>query len=207
MPPVRIMLCLVLGTALAAAPRPYLGFGVHLDAPIGDLNTDLGGKLGGGASFQATFELGPALSVRPRADLDFQRVSHHRIPGTHHQEDVTFDSVGVGADLLGTLTGSRERGLYWTAGAGILRWYQSFNSSDYTSSTSSTSSDTRRNRLSPWGAVGLGYQVNHLIGLELRNVVSRYDSPKDVGLQAPFADVPSEARTASVLQAGVTFRW
>lgn len=203
----RILLCLALGLSLPAATRPHFGFDAHIDAPVGPLNADLGGKLGGGASFQVTFDLDQRLSVRPRLDADYMRVSHHRRPGSNFEEEVGFGSVGIGADLLGTLTGERDRGLYWTAGAGALRWFQTYTATDRNGSTSSTTSDTKRNRFSLYAAAGLGWQFNRRVGVEVRNVVSRYDSPQAGGLQAPFADVPSEGRTASVLQTGVTFRW
>jgi len=205
MSPTRILLCLALGLGLpAAAERPHFGFGVHIDAPVGALKTDLDGKLGGGANFQVTFDLTPRLSVRPRFDLDYMRVSHHKRAGTNFEEEVGFGSVGFGADLVGILTGERNRGLYWTAGAGALRWFQTYNATDR---NGSTSTDTKRNRFSAYGAYGLGWQFNRLVGVEVRNVISRYDSPQTAGLQAPFNDVPTEGRTASVVQTGVTFRW
>jgi len=203
----RFLLCLALGIAIQAAPRPRLGFEAHLDAPLGDLKTDLGGKIGGGLSFLASFELGPNLVLRPRAEVDVHPVSSYHRAGSHYQQRVGLNSAGLGADLLGVITGGRDHGLYWLAGAGAQQWFQSFTTSDYTSSSSDTHTETKKNKLSPWGALGLGWQLNRLVGLELREVVSRYDSPQGAGLQAPFNDVPTEARTSSSLQAGVTFRW
>ena len=205
--PARIMLCLALALGAQAADRPRLGFDVHLDTPLADLKADLGGKVGAGASFLATFDLGPALSARPRLDVDVQRVSRHRRAGRDHTEEVNFSSVGIGADLLGTFAGTRERGFYWSAGAGLQQWFQTFSATDSGSSSSRSRTETRKNRLTPWGAVGLGCQISRRVGVEVRDVVSRYDMPQGSGLQAPFSDGATEARTASVLQTGVIFRW
>ena len=202
----RLLLCLALGLAMPAMARPTFGFDVHVDTPLGDLKTDLGGKVGGGLSFLAGFELGRNLVLRPRLDLDVHPVSSFHRVGSHYREQVELDSVGLGADLLVGLTGTRNRGLYGIAGVGAMRWFQTFTATDYTHSTSSSDTETRKNRLSPWAALGLGWQFNRLVGVEVREVLSRYDSPQG-GLEAPFTDVPTEARNASSLQAGVTFRW
>ena len=203
----RLLPCLALGIALQAAPPVRLGGAVHLDLPAGDLKSDLNDKPGAGISFQVAIELGRSAVLRPRLDLDHFRVSSFRRHGSNYREEVGLTSLGIGADLLFAPGGDRDRGAYGLAGAGAQRWYQNFSAHDETGSSSTSRTETRTNRLSPWAALGLGWQLNRRFGLEGREVLSSYDGPQANGLQAPFTDAPTRVRHAAVTQLAATLRW
>jgi hypothetical protein len=207
MPTCHYLPFLFLGAVLPAAPPVHLGGAVHLDLPASDLKTDLNGKLGVGGSFQVSLETGRATMLRLRADLDHLRVSNYKRPGSNYREETSLNSVGLGADLLLYPGGDRDRGLYGLAGAGVQQWFQSFTASDYSNSSSTSSSERRTNRFSPWGALGLGWQFTPRFGAEAREVLSSYDSPQTQGLQSLAADVPTERRNALVTQLAFTFRF
>jgi hypothetical protein len=192
----------------AASPVRY-GCSVQANVPLSDLKTDVNGKLGGGASFQVTFDAGERLQVRPRFDVDFYRVSDYHRSGSHYEESNNLFSVGVGADLLYTFTGTKDRGSYGLVGAGILQWTQNFTVSDRWDHDNHYWDDveTKKNRVSPWIAAGVGYQFNRMVGVEARAVMSQYDSPTEGGLSNMSSDVPTDTRTAVTAQAAVTFRW
>jgi hypothetical protein len=197
---------LALGLVLQAAPPVHFGGAGHLDFPVGPLNADLDGKVGLGASFQVSFEAGRAALVRTRLDVDHLRVSGYRRPGSNYREDTALDGVGAGVEVLGYPGGDRSSGLYGLAGAGVMQWFQTFTTSDYGNSSSSSSYDRKTNRFSPWAALGAGWQVSRVVGVELRGVLSAYDRPRTAGLTAPFQDVPSDRRHALLTQLAVTFR-
>ena len=191
----------------AASPVRY-GFSVQADMPFSDLKTDLNGKLGGGASFHVLFDAGERLQVRPRFDVDFYRVSDYHRSGSYYEEKNDLFAVGVGADLLYTFTGTKDRGSYGLVGAGILQWTQNFTESERWDHDNHywNNVDTKKNRVSPWIAAGVGYQFNRMVGVEARAVASQYDSPTVGGL-SNMNDVPTDTRTAMTVQAAVTFRW
>jgi hypothetical protein len=203
----RTLLCLTLGACLQAAPPAHFGGAVHLNVPLSDLKADLHDKLGFGGSFQVSFELGERGMVRPRVDVDYFPVSSHDRANSNYREEVGLSAFGLGADWLYAFSGDRSRGAYGLAGLGVLQWYQTFSATDHSSHTTWSSSDHKRNRTSPWLALGLGYQINPRLGVELRGVVSHYDGPEVGGLQAPSVDLPTTMRTAVSTQAALTFRW
>jgi hypothetical protein len=203
----RILLPLAFGVCLQASAPVHFGGSIHLNAPFSDLKTDLHDKVGFGGSFQVSFELGERALVRPRFDLDHYPVSSYDRPGSNYREEVGLNSVGLGADWLYSFSGRRNEGAYGLAGLGLLRWFQTLNATDYTHHSAWSSSDTKKNRVSPWVALGLGYQFNRVVGLELRGVASRYDGPDTGGLQAPFAEVSTTARTAVSMQTALTLCW
>ncbi len=203
----RTLLCLALGASLQAAAPIHFGGAIHVNAPLSDLKTDLNNKLGFGGSFQVSFETGERGLLRTRLDVDHFPVSTYDRSNSNYREEVGLNSLGVGADWLYAFSGNRNRGGYGLAGIGVLRWFQTFSATDHSGSSSWSSSDTKKNRVSPWLALGLGYQVNRTVGLELRGVASRYDGPNTGGLQAPFTDVPTSLRTAVATQAVLTLRW
>jgi len=203
----RTLLCLTLGACLQAAPPIHFGGAIHVNAPLADLKTDINDKLGFGGSFQVSFETGERGLLRTRLDVDHFPVSAYDRSGSNYREEVGLNSIGVGADWLYAFSANRNRGAYGLAGIGILQWFQTFSATDHSGNSSWSSSDTKKNRVSPWLALGLGYQVNRTVGLELRGVASRYDGPDTGGLQAPFTDVPTSRRTAVATQAVLTLRW
>jgi len=203
------VLLLGLCPALGAQLPVQFGGAVSLDAPLSELKTDLNGKVGLGTSFQVTVRTGERLSVRPRLDLDLFRVSRYHRPFSNYVQERTFFSAGAGADLLYAFDGTAQNGLYCLAGAGVLQWFQHFTITDHWNHDQggNNRSDTRKNRVSPWAALGLGYQVNRHLGFETRAVLSQYDRPAAGGLQVPTGEVPTELRKALNVQFAVTGRW
>lgn len=203
------LLLLGLCPALGAQRPVQFGGAVSLDAPLSELKTDLNGKVGLGTSFQVTVRTGEHLWVRPRLDLDLFRVSRYHRPFSNYVQERTFFSAGAGADLLYAFDGTGRNGLYCLAGAGVLQWFQHFTITDHWDHDRSGdySWDTRKNRVSPWAALGLGYQVNRHLGFETRAVLSQYDRPAAGGLTVPTGEVPTELRKAVNLQFAVTGRW
>jgi hypothetical protein len=202
-------LLLGLGAALMAQQPVQFGGAVSLDAPLSNLRTDLNDKGGIGTSFQVSIGAGEHLSVRPRLDLEFFRVSrYHRLFSNYVQER-TFYSAGTGADLLYAFDGNGGRGFYCLAGVGVLQWFQHSTRTEIWNHDEGDGnrSDTRDNRVSLWAALGLGYQLNRHLGFEARAVFSRYDGPPAGGLQANTGEVPTEGRKALILQFAVTGRW
>jgi hypothetical protein len=202
-----LLLSLALGACLQASAPVHFGCAFQVNAPLSDLKTDLNDKVGFGGSFQVSFELGERGFVRPRLDLDTFPVSSYNRSGSNYHQEVGLNSVGLGADWLYAFSGNRNQGVYGLAGIGVLQWSQTMIAADHSHDSIWSSTDTKKNRVSPWISLGLGYQINHLVGLELRGVASRYDGPTTGGLQAPFTEVPTSLRTAAVAQAVLTLRW
>lgn len=204
---VRALLPLALGACLQAAAPVHFGGAFQVNAPLSNLKTDLNDKVGFGGSFQVSCELGERGFVRPRLDVDTFPVSSYDRSGSNYREEVRLNSLGVGADWLYAFSGNRNQGAYGLAGAGVLQWFQTFSATNHSNNSAWSSNDSKKNRVSPWVSLGLGYQINHLVGLELRGVASRYDGPSTAGLQAPFTEVPTSLRTAVLAQAALTLRW
>ena len=203
----RALLTLTLGACLQAAAPIHLGCGFQVNAPLSDLKADLNGKVGFGGSFQVSFELGECGFVRSRFDMDNFPVSSHDRRGSNYHQEVGLNSAGLGADWLYAFSGNRNQGVYGLAGFGVLQWSQTITVTNHGNTSSWSSTDFKKNRVSPWISLGVGYQITHLAGLELRGVASRYDGPDTGGLQAPFTEVPTSLRMAVVAQAALTLRW
>ena len=146
----RTLLCLALGASLQAAAPIHFGGAIHVNAPLADLKTDLNNKLGFGGSFQVSFETGERGLLRTRLDVDHFPVSTYDRSNSNYREEVGLNSLGVGADWLYAFSGNRNRGGYGLAGIGVLRWFQTFSATDHSGSSSWSSSDTKKNRVSPW---------------------------------------------------------
>ncbi|BDU72707.1 hypothetical protein [Mesoterricola silvestris] len=205
----RLMPFLLLGLSLAGQRPVQFGGALSLDVPLEGLKTDLNDKVGLGTSFQVTFGGGERLAVRPRLDLEIFRVaSYHRFH-SDYREARTFFSAGLGADLLYAFGADARKGLYGLAGAGVLQWFQYFENSYRWDAYGSESrrSHTRENRVSPWVALGLGYQITRNVGVETRAVLSQYDGPTAGGLASFSWETPTEVRRALIAQVAVTGRW
>jgi hypothetical protein len=184
--------------SLPAAGPVHYGFSAHVDFPMSNLDTDLNGKVGAGASFQVSIETSERTIIRPRVDLDVFPVSEHNRPDSTFRDRVDLGSLGVGADFLYAFSGQNSHGLYGLGGVGLQRWVETWSSYDTEGHRGWERDDSVGNRTSPWLAVGLGYQFNPIVGLEGRVVGSHYD--------AISADT-SGTRTAVVTQVALTCRW
>jgi hypothetical protein len=200
-------LLLAAGGTLQARDDVRFGAALALDVPCGDLKADLNDKPGLGGAFQVTFRVAPRVLFRPRVDLDLFQVSSYRENGDDTRVRNDLGSAGLGADLLYSFSGNPDRGPYGLAGLGALRWFQTYTTTSHDGGTDSASNDTHRNRASAWAALGLGYQLNRWVGLELRSTASSYDSPAQGGLTAPLGQQPTNTRTAVITQLAVTGRW
>ncbi len=190
---------LVPGLSLAAANPVHYGFSAQVNFPLADLDTDIHGKVGAGASFQVSIETSGRTIIRPRLDIDTFPVSEHARPFTTFRDRVDLSSVGLGADFLYSFNGRNDQGLYGLGGIGVQRWIQSRSSRDTESHWDTWhNDDTLHNRTTPWLALGLGYQFNPIVGLETRFVGSKYDA-LDI--------TTSGTRTAVVGQLALTCRW
>lgn len=201
------LLLLSLGVCLQAQTPTRFGLSCQVDAPLSDLRTDLNNKVGGGASFQVSIPVGEVTLFRPRFDLDSYPVSSSYSRHESYRQEVALSSTGLGADWLCAFSGNRDKGLYGLAGVGVLQWFQTHSSWNRKNDNSWQSIETKKNRVSPWVALGLGYQFNRVVGLELRGVGSKFDGSTTTGLQAPFTDAPTTVQTAVTLQTALTLRW
>lgn len=193
--------------SLSAAVPVHYGFSAHVNAPMSDLHSDIDGKLGVGGSFQVSFETSDRVIVRPRLDVDVFPVEERRRSGTNYRERIDLGSVGIGADVLYAFSGRNDQGLYGLGGVGLVRWSQVYSTRNTSGTHTWDEDDTDRSRVSPWVALGLGYQINRIVGVEWRTVGSKYDGPKSGDFNPATAGVPKESKTAVVSQVAVTCRW
>lgn len=184
--------------SLSAGGPVHYGFSAHVNVPMADLDTDLNGKIGAGASFQVSIETSERTIVRPRIDLDGFPVSEHARPNSTYRDRVDLGSLGIGADFLYSFSGQNDQGLYGLGGVGVQRWIQTHSSRDTDGYGGWDRDDSVSNRTSPWLALGLGYQINPIVGLEARAVGSKYDA---------MLTGSSGTRTAVVAQLALTCRW
>lgn len=191
-------LALVSCMSLKAAVPVHYGFSVHANVPMSNLDSDLNGKIGAGASFQVSFETSERTILRPRLDVDVFPVSERDRPNSTYRDRVDLASVGVGADFLYSFSGRNDQGLYGLGGVGLLRWTEVQSSRNTSGHGGWSDDDSSNSRGSLWLAAGAGYQINRIVGLEVRVVGSKYS-----GI---LAESPG-TRTAVVTQAAVTCRW
>lgn len=192
---------------LSAGVPVHYGFSAQVNVPMSSLHSDIDGKPGVGGSFQVSFETSDRVIVRPRLDVDVFPVEERRRPGSHYRERIDLGSVGIGADVLYAFSGRNDQGLYGLGGVGLVRWAQVYSTRNTSGYHGWDEDDTDRSRISPWLALGLGYQINRIVGLEWRTVGSRYDGPKSGDFDVSTAGVPKESKTAVVSQVAVTCRW
>jgi hypothetical protein len=185
--------------SLSAAGPVHYGFSVHANIPMSDLDKDLNGKVGGGASFQVSIETSERTILRPRLDLDTFPVSERDRPNDSSvRERVDLGSVGIGADYLYSFSGRNDHGCYVLGGVGVQRWIQTFSHRDDSDNDFWHNDDTVRNRTSLYVALGTGYQFTSVVGLEARVVGSKYDAS---------VNGSSGSRNAIVSQLALTCRW
>ena len=189
---------LVPGLSLSAAGPIHYGFSVRGNIPMSDLDSDINGKIGVGASFQVSIETSQRTILRPRLDLDNFPVSEHDRPNSSKRDRVDLSSVGLGVDYLYSLSGRNDQGMYVLGGAGIQHWVQTRSSRDTSGWDYWHDDDTAGNRNSLWLAAGAGYQFTSVVGVEGRIVGSKYDGGVVNG---------SGTRTALVTQVALTCRW
>ncbi len=193
--------------ALSAGVPVHYGFSAQINAPMSELHSDIDGKPGLGGSFQVSFETSDRVIIRPRVDIDVYPLAERRRTGTSIRERIDLGSVGIGADVLYAFSGRNDQGFYGLGGVGLLRWTQTYSTRDTSGHHGWDEDDTDRSRVSPWVALGVGYQFNRIVGLEWRTVGSKYDGPKESGFSPTTAGVPKESKTAVVSQVAVTCRW
>jgi hypothetical protein len=194
----RMVLGLLPCLSLSAAGPIHYGFSAQFNVPMADLDTDLNSKIGIGGSFQVSIETSERTIIRPRIDLDAYPVSDHARAGTTYRDRVDLGSLGIGADFLYSFSGRNAQGLYGLGGVGIQRWIETWSSRDTSGHGGWDQDDSVGNRTSPWLALGLGYQINPIVGLESRVVGSKYDA---------LSNGTTGTRTAVVTQLAVTCRW
>lgn len=190
---------------LRGADRPKFGGAVTLSLPTSDLKTDTKDKVGFGAAFQVTFDLGQGHAVRPRADFTVYNLKETRLSGSDAREYKELVSYGLGADYLYYVKGRADQGVYLLAGVGVQRWNVAINTHD--SDDDRYTSETTHRKTSVGGAVGLGVQVNHWFGVEARYAFSRYEGTQGVTLADSTAQSPAVTRNAGAVQIAATFRW
>ena len=183
---------------LAAAGPVHYGFSAQVNFPMADLDKDINGKVGVGASFQVPIETSGRTIIRPRIDLDTFPVSEKDRPNTNIRDRVDLGSVGLGTDFLYSFSGRNDQGVYGLGGVGVQRWIQTLTSRNTSGHDYWRSDDTVGNHTSAYLALGAGYQFNAVVGLEARAVGSNYRA---------LVDGTVGTRTAVVTQLALTCRW
>ncbi|MFN8011159.1 MAG: outer membrane beta-barrel protein [Holophagaceae bacterium] len=195
-------------TPLQAGDKVKFGGAATLALPTADLKTDTNDKVGFGAAFQVTFDLGKGHALRPRADVLVHDVKERRVSGGEDRETTELVSYGIGADYLYYFGGRTSRGLYAIAGLGVQHWNVAVTTHDWDGdSMKRYSYETSRKRTSLSGAVGLGYQVNTWFGAEVRYATAAYEGARGQTLGDSAAQTPSANRTGGAIQLAATFRW
>lgn len=204
--PLTLVLALA-GPALRGGDRPLFGGAIHANAPLSELKSDTHGRLGGGAAFQVTFDLGHGHLLRPQLGVDATRAKGALDSGSDHQETIDLTGVGLGVDYLYHPGGRRDAGLYLLAGLGVKRWSVDYGTMDRQGTTTTTSTTEARRHTSLAASLGVGYQVTAWLGLEARLSHSRYEGTTGVRLSGSTPDSPAAVRAANTFQVGATFRW
>ncbi len=193
---------------LRAGDKVKFGAAATLALPTADLKADTNDKVGYGAAFQVTFDLGRGHALRPRADVTVYDVKERRVPGTDSREYTELVSYGLGADYLYYFGGRLDRGLYAIAGLGVQHWNVAITTHDGDGNNmKSYSYDSSRRKTTLGGALGLGYQVNTWFGVEARYATAAYEGAQGVALADSTAQTPSANRSGGAVQIAATFRW
>lgn len=203
-----LTLALVLaGPALRSGDRPLFGGGVHANLPLSELKSDTHGRVGWGAAFHVTLDLGRGHLLRPRLDVDTYRVKGAYDSGDDHQDTLDLTGLGLGADYLYYPGGRTDAGLYLLGGLGVKRWSVDYGSMDRQGATVTTVSAEGRRRTSLATTLGLGLQVTSWFGVEARATHARYEGTAGVPLAGSTPSSPAADREAVAFQLGATFRW
>jgi hypothetical protein len=194
--------------ALQAGEKTKYGFAVSLDLPTNGLKSDTNDKIGAGAAFQVTFDLGAGHAIRPQFDVHVFQVAEYKQPGSDYRENTNLVNVGIGADYLYYFNGRTNKGLYAIGGLSFENWQVEFNTFDKSGNgTTNYTQRTTHRKSSLGGALGLGYQVNTWFGVEARYAYSQYEGTKGVPLAGSTSDSPSATRSGGATQLAATFRW
>ncbi|HJW33639.1 MAG TPA: hypothetical protein VJ505_09775 [Holophagaceae bacterium] len=192
---------------LQAGDKVAYGGAVSLNLPQGDLKTDTRDKVGGGLAFQVAFDLGGGHLLRPKAEVNLFRVKDVKRSGSDTHDTVDLTGLGLGVDYLYHFGGSVRQGAYALGGLSLQRWEVDYGTYAHQGSSASMSTEATRRRTSLGAALGLGYQVNHWFGVEVRYALSRYEGSRDATLGNSTPDSPGIARDADAVQLSATFRW
>ena len=171
---------------LRAGDKVKFGAAATLALPTADLKADTNDKVGYGAAFQVTFDLGRGHALRPRADVTVYDVKERRVPGTDSREYTELVSYGLGVQHWNVAITTRD-------GDG--------------NNMKSYSYDSSRRKTTLGGALGLGYQVNTWFGVEARYATAAYEGAQGVALADSTAQTPSANRSGGAVQIAATFRW
>lgn len=191
---------------MRAGDRVRIGGAAFLALPTSDLKTDTNDKVGYGAAFQLTFDLGKGHAIRPRADVLVHDVKERRV--SDDRETTELVGYGLGADYLYAFGGDVSRGLYAIAGLEVQHWNVAITTHDWDGSRMNRYSyETSRRKTSLAGALGLGYQVNTWFGVEARYTTASYEGARGVALGDSTAETPSVNRAGGTVQIAATFRW
>jgi hypothetical protein len=193
---------------LQAADKVKFGAAATLALPTSDLKTDTNDKVGYGAAFQVTFDLGKGHALRPRADVMVYDVKERRVSGTDSREYTELVSYGLGADYLYYFGGRMDHGFYALAGLGVQHWNVAITSHDGDGDRMKNYTyDSSRRKTTLGAALGLGCQVNTWFGLEARYTTASYEGAQGVALLDSTAQTPSANRSGGAVQIAATFRW
>lgn len=195
-------------TPLRAGDTVKIGGAIALALPTSDLKGDTHNKVGYGAAFQVTFDLGKGHALRPRADLFVFDVKEGRLPGTDRREVTELVNAGLGVDYLYYFGGKTDRGLYAIAGLSLQDWNVSTTTHDWDDHGSGdTTQKVSHRRTALGGTLGLGYQVNSWFGVEALYATASYKGAQGTSLVDGTPEMPSTNRTGGSFQVAATFRW
>lgn len=204
-----LALLLLAPAAGLRAQRPVqFGFALHGSVPVGDLDKDLDGRMGGGLSFLVPMDLGLGHVVRPRLDLNAYAISDYRRYQDEYRESQTFSSFGMAADYLFYPGGNSDRGVYFGVGLGFQRWALTNTTyDDHDHHQGREEWEITYNRTSPSFAVCLGVQANRWFAVEARFTSAQYYGHEGVLLGDEVLDQRKVTRNGSSVQVGFTFKW
>lgn len=194
------------GSALWSQRPVQFGVSVHASLPVGDLNTDLDGKMGAGLSFLIPMELGAGQVIRPRIDFNGYSIKDYRRYSDRYRESVTFTSIGMAADYLFYPSGNTNRGVYFGLGLGFQRWGLNHTTYDDDHHYHDTDSETTYNRTSPSFAACIGVQATRWLAMEARFTTAQYYGQQGV-LLGDELTTRQVTRNGSSVQMGLVFKW
>lgn len=161
---------------MACAAEAAFGLQAEVVGPLGDLKTFTSSTTGFGAGLHALLDFGNGQTLRPRMD-------YASFPGK--SGFYRLEQVCVGADYVYFTESRTTQGVYLVAGAGVV-------SNGYITNFQPTYT---RSYTGPYGALGIGYQFNQALGLEVRYLSSR------------FTDDAGVTSSVNSIAAGATFRF
>lgn len=178
-----LTLGLCCGSSASAAQPMVPNLHLVVASAQGDFREEIGSRHGLGAGLSLTLPLTNTLALRPA--IAFQAFpaqnNQYVYKSTRYsdrgEEDTRWSAWTYGADCLFRPRGP-EGSLYFLAGAYLkvwrLRGYGSFTTSDRLNSTRTYIVDDTTTKNEPAIALGLGFDINHHLGLEARSVFASY---------------------------------